>query len=195
MTDHHYGARSPPPTSRAAARPRTARARTARRAHNDDEGAVITMKKIDAEIEQLQRQLEEAQKAKADEEKKEKARIAQAKKHAGESHTRAVLELYDRLSIDPEVSVSRVTRDRDETVRTQRLVDMLDAIIDAADPALLDSLRRADAQGVAERTPTPRPKPSSAPAADESDHHDEVDSDDDSAPEHAPSPTPYASAA
>jgi hypothetical protein len=155
----------------------------------------MSTKKIDAEIEQLQRQLEAAKKAKADEEKAEKARIGRARKHAGDNHTRAVLELYDRLSIDPEVSVSRVTRDRDETVRTHRLLDMLDAIIDAADPALLDSLRRADAQGVAERTPTPRPKPSSAPAADESDHHDEVDSDDDSAPEHAPSPTPYASAA
>lgn len=30
MTDHHYGARSPPPTRRAAARPRAIRAKTER---------------------------------------------------------------------------------------------------------------------------------------------------------------------
>lgn len=194
MTDHHYGARSPPPTSRAAARPRTARVRTARRAHNDDEGAVITMKKIDAEIEQLQRQLEEAQKAKADEEKKEKARIAQAKKHAGESHTRAVLELYDLLEIDPEARVTRTVRDRDETVRTQRLLDMVADIVGAADPALLERLKREDRSGVEDRTPKPRRSTASAPAP--ADDVEVDDADDEPAPSSlTPSPTPYQSVA
>ncbi|WP_127097464.1 hypothetical protein [Brachybacterium saurashtrense] len=122
------------------------------------------MKKIDAEIEQLQRQLEAAQKAKADEEKKEKARIAQAKKHAGESHTRVALELYDLLDVQPEAKVTRTVRDRDETVRTQRLLDMVTEIVGAADPALLDRLKHDDRSGVDARAPKPRKSSTSASA-------------------------------
>lgn len=148
------------------------------------------MKKIDAEIEQLQRQLEAAQKAKADEEKKEKARIAQAKKHAGESHTRVALELYDLLDVQPEAKVTRTVRDRDETVRTQRLLDMVTEIVGAADPALLDRLKHDDRSGVDARAPKPRKSSTAAPSP--------TDDDEGGAPadgRHEPSLTPYPSAA
>ncbi|WP_432789360.1 hypothetical protein QYM46_13615 [Brevibacterium sp. K11IcPPYGO002] len=153
---------------------------------------MITMstRKIDAEIEQLQRQLEAAQKVKADEEKKEKARIAQAKKHAGENHTRAVLELYDLLDVQPEAKVTRTVRDRDEAVRTQRLLDMVAEIVGAADPALLNRLKREDQSGVEARAPKPRKSPASASAP-----FDDAEGGDPAADRHEPSPTPYQSAA
>lgn len=124
----------------------------------------------DEKIQKLRRQLEEAEAEARAEAKAEQKRIDQAKRYAGNAHTRTMLALYDLLVIEPEYPTTRrrkdkdgnevkreVAGDRDETVRSGRLLTIIEAIVDSADQELLDRLAREDEEGRLSRKPTPKP--------------------------------------
>lgn len=124
----------------------------------------------DEKILELRRQLEEVEAEARAEEKAEQKRIDQAKRYAGNAHTRTMLALYDLLGIEPEYPATRrrkdkdgnevvreVTVDRDETVRSGRSLTYIEAIVDSANQDLLDRLAREDEEGRLARKPTPKP--------------------------------------
>ncbi|WP_152351518.1 hypothetical protein [Brachybacterium subflavum] len=142
---------------------------------------------------ELQRQLEAVQA----EAKAQEAALQAAAKVAGLSAYRVVDALYDMLEVDPETPTSRITDrgtvvvpvDKKEEERTERLLAMLETIIEEADPALLARLKTEDKEGIEMRhlereerrekrekrgrsrtTPTPVqpvPKPLTAPQSDD----------------------------
>ncbi|HEX7351618.1 hypothetical protein [Brachybacterium sp.] len=101
---------------------------------------------------ELQRQLEALQA----ENKAAEAALQAAAKVAGLSAYRVVDALYDLLEVDPETPTSRITDrgtvavpvDKKEEERTERLLTMLETIIEEADPALLGRLKTEDKGGV-----------------------------------------------
>lgn len=101
---------------------------------------------------ELQRQLEAVQ---AESRAKEAALFASAKV-AGLSAYRLVDALYDLLEVAPETPTTRVSGtttvavpvDKTEEERTERLLAMLETIIESADPALVTRLQTADREGV-----------------------------------------------
>ena len=123
----------------------------------------------DERIQELRRQLEEVEAEARAEAKAEQKRIDQAKRYAGDAHTRTMLALYDLLGIEPEYPTTRrrkdkegnevereVAVDRDETVRSGRLLSIIEALVDNADQELLDRLAREDEEGRLARKPTPK---------------------------------------
>ncbi|MFT0848861.1 hypothetical protein VR010_14070 [Actinomycetaceae bacterium L2_0104] len=124
----------------------------------------------DEKILELRRQLEEVEAEARADEKAEQKRIDQAKRYAGNAHTRTMLALYDLLGIEPEYPTTRrrkdkdgnevereVAVDRDETVRSGRLLTIIETLVDSADQELLDRLAREDEEGRLARKPTPKP--------------------------------------
>lgn len=115
----------------------------------------------DDRIEELRKQLEEAEAARAEQERKDRARLRHAQKAAGENHTRLALALYDLLGVVPEHGTVRVVKgrrsevavDKDETLRTQRLYDMISKLVEGTEGSLLDDLKQADEMGREERRP------------------------------------------
>ncbi len=144
----------------------------------------MSTKKIDAEIEALRAKLAAAEAEREAEAKKEQTAIAKAKKHAGDSHTRTMIALYELLGIEPEHGTTRVSRgksvqvaaDRDEKVRSQRLFTAVESLVEAADEDVLARLHRDDEEGREERRP--QPKVREADAAGELDDEPQHQSDD-----------------
>ncbi|GAB3563266.1 hypothetical protein [Spelaeicoccus albus] len=122
---------------------------------------MITKKNRTSKVEELRRQLEEAEKAERARDKAEGLALRRAKKAAGDNHTRLALSLYDLLGVEPEQPTIRVIDgerktvavDKDESLRSQRLFDMVEEIVEKADPSLVERLKRADNQGRNERKP------------------------------------------
>ncbi|MFE5776885.1 hypothetical protein [Brachybacterium sp. NPDC056505] len=118
----------------------------------------------DAKIIELRRRLEEAEAEARAEERAEQKEIEKAKKLAGDAHTRAVLGLYELLGIEPEVPNVRRVRgeerevavDRDEKLRSSRLLAFVEGLVDGADEGLLERLRDEDESGRQERRPKPK---------------------------------------
>ena len=124
----------------------------------------------DEKILELRRQLEEAEAEARAEAKAEQKRIDQAKRYAGNAHTRTMLALYELLGIEPEYPTIRrrkdkngnevvreVAVDRDETVRSGRLLTIIETIVASSDQELLDRLACEDEEGRLARKPTPKP--------------------------------------
>lgn len=115
----------------------------------------------DAKLDALRRQLEEAEAQKAREQKEAERLIAAASRAAGGSHTRLTLALYDLLGVEPEHGTTRlvngqrrdVTLDKDERIRSQRLYDIVAALVRNADERTLSELQSADRRGREERKP------------------------------------------
>ncbi|PWH04969.1 hypothetical protein DEO23_15670 [Brachybacterium endophyticum] len=101
---------------------------------------------------ELQRQLEAVQ----SEAKGQEAALQTAAKVAGLSAYRVVDALYDLLEVVPETPTTRsgkngtveVPVDKTEEVRTERLLTMLETVIESADPELLSRLQCEDREGV-----------------------------------------------
>src|SRR5690606_4795070 len=114
--------------------------------------------------EALKAKLAEAEAEKKAEEKKHRAALARVRKYAGESHARTMLELYELLGVDPEHSTTRMSRgtevrvnvDRDETVRSRRLLTIIEGLVDAVDDDVLAELQRADREDRDSRKPKPK---------------------------------------
>lgn len=132
------------------------------------------------EIELAQQRLAEA-KAK---QRAEEARLKAMVEHAGVSYAKLVNKLYDRLGIEPEHPSIRQTKrgpvevsaDKDEALRTQRLYEVLVAVLDAADADLIETLRLEDAE-TRDRHRDERTKDSGPARSDDSDHSDDDDAD------------------
>lgn len=86
--------------------------------------------------------------------------ISAASKVAGLAHTEVVLDLYELLGIKAEHATSRVDAkgkviavavDKGEELRARRLYDVLAAVVEKADPALLARLKREDEAAREER--------------------------------------------
>lgn len=115
----------------------------------------------DAKLDELRRQLEEAEAQRAREEKEAERLIAAASKAAGDSHTRLSLALYDLLGVEPEHGTTRVvngqrrdvTLDKDERIRSQRLYDIVATLVRNADKKVLEEAKAADRRGRDERKP------------------------------------------
>lgn len=150
----------------------------------------------DQTIEELRRQLEAAEAAKAVQEKEEKALVRAAQRVAGESHTRLALALYELLGVEPEHPGTRtvngrvreVAADKEEKLRTERLYGMIVELVEQAGPALLDQLRSADEAGRAARRPkrkreTTGDEPEASAANEEDDAADSFEHQDEAADE------------
>lgn len=140
---------------------------------------------VDQTIAELHRQLEAAQAEKKAAEKAEQKQLERAKRYASDNHTIGVLSLYDELGIEREHERPRrvkgevrfVATDRDETHRMRRLLTYVRALVEAADPDLIERLQRADRDDRDERKPAPVEAPTEdvvehaesapAPSADE----------------------------
>lgn len=135
---------------------------------------MINSKNRMTKVEELRKQLEEAEKEQKAQDKANVLAMRRAKKAAGDSHTRLALSLYDLLEVKPEHPTTRITDgetksvavDKDETLRSQRLVEMITTIIDKADPSLLNQLKRTDREGRDERKPTVKKAGAERPKSD-----------------------------
>ena len=149
----------------------------------------------DEKILELRRQLEEVEAEARADEKAEQKRIDQAKRYAGNAHTRTMLALYDLLGIEPEYPTTRrrkdkdgnevereVAVDRDETVRSGRLLTIIETIVASSDQELLDRLACEDEEGRLARKPTPKPvkAKTNAESGDEPDDGDTSNAQSDS---------------
>ena len=149
----------------------------------------------DKKIFELRRQLEEVEAEALAEAKAEQKRIDQAKRYAGNAHTRTMLALYDLLGIEPEYPTTRrrkdkdgnevereVAVDRDETVRSGRLLVIIETIVASTDEDLLERLAREDEEGRLTRKPTPKPvkAKTNAESGDEPDDGDTPNAQSDS---------------
>lgn len=135
-------------------------------------------------IEELRRQLEAAEAEKAAQDRQDQARLRSAQKAAGANHTRLVLALYDMLGLECEHGTIRevkgrqyeVAVDKDETIRTRRVFDMVSALIENVDESMLGDLRIADELGREKRRPKPRAAMTPADdAADDGDTERDID--------------------
>ncbi|MFC0674557.1 hypothetical protein [Brachybacterium hainanense] len=141
---------------------------------------MFTTTSRDEKIAELRRQLEAAEAEKSAQEKRERAELARVQKVAGANHSRLVLALYELLGVEPEHGTTRTVKgevrevavDKDETLRTQRLYDLVRGLAERADGDLLDELRLADEEGREERRPRPKP---TAPADAADDERDAVE--------------------
>lgn len=134
----------------------------------------IDKKSIDQRVAELKAQLEEAEKQQEAAERERRARIDKAKKHAGDSRVEAVDSLYEVLGIEPEHphtrtvkgKVHEVTADKDEKLRTERLVAFVQKLVDEAKPGVVDRLRKEDEAEREERRPKPKAQAPAAASAD-----------------------------
>lgn len=139
-----------------------------------------------AEMERLIKEAEKAQAAK-------EAVAAKAAKKNGPAYAGLVLDLCEVLGLEPEHPRIRksaggghveIATDPSNTQLIARLRDVLERIIDAADPALLSELKAADDEGRDRRRDEREKAKRTASATDsladaESDDDDEATGDDD----------------
>ena len=145
---------------------------------------MFTTTNRDEKIEELRRQLEAAEAEKTAQEKREKAELARVQKVAGTNHSRLVLALYELLGVEPEHGTTRTVKgevrevavDKDETLRTQRLYELVSKLVQNVDGALLDELKHADEIVREERRPKPK---IAAPVDAAKDEQDKVETSDD----------------
>lgn len=144
------------------------------------------LKKLLDEQAEVQRRIELAERA-------QKAKEGIARKAAsknGAAYAALVLDLCDELGIEqehPRVRVDKndreveISTDPNDSLRMQRLRDILERIIEAADPAVLEELKRADDTGRDQRRidrETQRKKATRAAVTDESAlEEDDADAD------------------
>lgn len=141
----------------------------------------MSTKKIDVEIEALKAKLAEAEAEKQVEQKKERAALAKAMKHAGENHSRTMLSLYELLGVEPEHTMTRLSRgvevqvavDRDETLRSRRLLTLVEGLVAAIGSDVLGGLQQLDHEDRDTRKPQPKTRVEEASV----EHQEEQDED------------------
>lgn len=117
------------------------------------------MNTTDTEIADLEAKLKKARADKAADERAEKTALARAKRVAGDNHTKAMTKLYDLLDVEPEMAQKRTVKsavksfavDRDETLRSQRLVTMVEGLLKGAGSDVSQRLRAEDEKGRKDR--------------------------------------------
>lgn len=133
---------------------------------------MFTTKNRDTKIKELRKQLEAAEAEQKKAQKAEEQVIRRAQKAAGDNHTRLALSLYELLDVEPEHSTTRIVDgrkttvavDKDESLRTERLYTMVEAMLEALDPSALEKIQRADRKGRDDRRPeTKKASPKAQP--------------------------------